>query len=86
MKLNRSWLMALCVVGMGAVLILPALGIGIGTLLGFLLILLCPLSHFLMMRGMGSHAGHGPGPGPQESIEETPRPVLAPEEKNALEG
>jgi DUF2933 family protein len=86
MKLNQSWLMALCVVGMGAVLILPALGISIGTLLGFLLILLCPLSHFLMMRGMGSHADHGPRPGPQGSSVETPRPVLAPEEKNALEG
>ncbi len=86
MKLNRSWLMALCVVGMGAVLILPALGISIGSLFGFLLILLCPLSHFLMMRGMGGHAGHEPGPGARENTAETPRPVLAPEEKKALEG
>jgi hypothetical protein len=86
MKLNQSWLMALCVVGMGAVLILPALGISIGTLLGFLLILLCPLSHFLMMRGMGGHAGHGPGPSPQESSVEIPRPTVAPQEKKALEG
>ncbi len=88
MKLNQSWLMALCVVGMGAVLILPALGISIGTLLTFLLILLCPLSHLFMMRGMGGHTSHGPGPGPgpQESGVETPRPALVPEEKKALEG
>ncbi len=56
-KLNRSWLMAMCVVGMGAVVILPMLGMSIGSLFGFLLILLCPLSHLLMMRGM--HRGHG---------------------------
>ncbi len=85
MKLSRSWLMALCVVGMGAVVFLSILGISIGSLFGFLLILLCPLSHFLMMRGMGGHAEHGSGLGPQESIAETPRPVLAPEEKKALE-
>jgi Protein of unknown function (DUF2933) len=57
MKLNRSWLMLLCLVGMGAVFILPALGISLGA---FLLILLCPLSHLLMMQGMrGGHEGHG---------------------------
>ncbi len=54
MKGSHSWLMVLCVVGMGAFLILPALGIGLGSVLPYLLILLCPLSHFLMMRG-----GHG---------------------------
>ncbi len=62
MKLNRSWLMVLCVVGMGGFLVLPALGIGLGSVLPFLLILLCPLSHILMMR-MGQGCGHGHGPG-----------------------
>ena len=84
MKLNRSWLMTLCVVGMGAVLILPAMGISLGSLLGFLLILLCPLSHLLMMRG--GHGGHGHAPGPADGVSEAPRPALPPEEKKALEG
>ena len=83
MKLNRSWLMTLCVVGMGAVLILPALGISIGTLLTFLLILLCPLSHFLMMRG--GHGSHEHAPGPAEGTAEVPRPVLPPQENKTLE-
>ena len=64
MKWNSSWLMALCIVGMGAFFILPVLGIGFGGLLSFALILLCPLSHFLMMRGMhsGQDSRHrGPG-------------------------
>ena len=57
MKFNRSWLVALCVLGMGAFFILPALGIALGSVLPFLLILLCPLSHLLMMR-MGQGCGH----------------------------
>ena len=60
MKMNRWWLMALCLVGMASVFMLPALGISLGILGSFLFILLCPLSHFLMMRGMrGGHEGHG---------------------------
>jgi hypothetical protein len=87
MKLNRSWLMALCLVGLGALLILPSLGIGIGTIFGFLLVLLCPLSHFFMMRGgHGGHAGahHGPAPADQKAIT-GPAEVPA-SERNALEG
>ncbi len=61
MKFNRSWLIALCVLGLGAFLILPALGIALGSILPFLLILLCPLSHILMMR-MGKGCGHDHGP------------------------
>ncbi len=61
MKLKRSWLMVLCVFGMGGFLVLPALGIGLGSILPFLLILLCPLSHLLMMRwGQGCGHDHGP--------------------------
>ncbi len=74
MKFNRSWLMVLCVVGMGSLFILPALGIGVGSLFGFLMILLCPLSHLLMMRGMfGQKDGdHG------RTEEAAPVPVKAP--------
>jgi len=74
MKFNRSWLMALCVVGMGSLFILPALGIGVGSLFGFLMILLCPLSHLLMMRGMfgQKHGGHG------KAEEAAPEPIKVP--------
>jgi hypothetical protein len=54
MKWSSSWLMVLCVVGMGAFFLLPALGFSLSGLLGVGLILLCPLSHLLMMRGMHS--------------------------------
>ncbi len=60
MKFNSSWLVALCVLGMGGFLILPVLGIGLGSILPFLLILLCPLSHILMMRA-GKGCGHDHG-------------------------
>lgn len=40
-----------------ALFVLPALGIGAGQALGFLLVLLCPLMHFFM--GHGGHGGHG---------------------------
>ena len=85
MKLSRTWLMTLCVVGMGAFLILPVMGISIGSLFGFLLILLCPLSHFLMMRG--GHGGHGHAHGSAEKAPETPPPAaLPPVVKKTLEG
>ncbi len=87
MKLSRSWLMTLCLVGLGAVLILPSLGIGIGSLFTFLLILACPLMHLFMMRGgHGGHGGHDHG----ASAPERPVPGLQtsipPEQKKAVEG
>jgi DUF2933 family protein len=87
MKLNRSWLMMLCVVGLGALFFLPALGISIGTLFTFLLILLCPLSHLLMMRGgHGGHGGHDHGGStPERPLPEVPT-ALPSQEKKALEG
>lgn len=87
MKLNRSWLMTLCFVGLGALFLLPALGISIGTLFTFLLVLLCPLSHFLMMRG--GHGGHGSHDHAESALERlAPRvPAALPAgEKKALEG
>lgn len=87
MKPNRSWLMALCVVGLGAFFIIPALGISLGSLLPFLLILLCPLSHFLMMRGgHGGHGGHDHGPGTTERPAPGVQASLPSDEKKALEG
>jgi hypothetical protein len=87
MKLNRSWLMTLGLVGLGAALILPSLGISLGALLPFLFILLCPLMHLFMMRGgHGGHAGHDHGTG---AAEPPPPPAQAPPpaaEKKALEG
>jgi hypothetical protein len=79
MKLNRSWLMMLCIIGMGAIFILPALGIGFGSLFGFLLILLCPLSHILMMRGFGGQDGscHGPGAKQEPEAKAAPAPAQA---------
>ena len=85
MKLNRSWLMTMCLVGLGALLILPLLGISIGSLLGFALILLCPLSHLFMMRGgHGGHGGHDHGAGerPVPDVQAS----LPPDEKKALNG
>ncbi|MBI4537424.1 MAG: DUF2933 domain-containing protein [candidate division NC10 bacterium] len=90
MKLSRSWLMTLCVVGMGAVLVLPALGISLGSLLAFLLVLLCPLSHLLMMRGMGGHGGHGGRDQGTGAGQQSPLPgaqaSLPTEEKDAVKG
>jgi hypothetical protein len=85
MKLNRSWLMTLCLVGLGALLILPSLGISIGSIFGFLLVLLCPLSHLLMMRGgHGGHGGHDPDAVRRSA--QGAQASLPAEEKKALEG
>ncbi|HSB68465.1 MAG TPA: DUF2933 domain-containing protein [Candidatus Methylomirabilis sp.] len=87
MKLNRSWLMTLCVVGMGALFFLPALGISIGSLFAFLLILLCPLSHLLMMRGAhGGHGGHHHGGSTPERPASGVPTALPTEEEKALKG
>jgi hypothetical protein len=87
MKLNRSWLMTLCVVGLGALLILPSLGISIGSLFGFLLILLCPLMHLFMMRGgHAGHGGHDHGSGAADRAVPDAQASLPADEKKALNG
>ncbi len=72
MKFNRSWLVVLCVVGMGSVFVLPALGISLGSVGGLLLILLCPLSHLLMMlmmrRDHGEHTTQGESAGSSKPL------------------
>jgi hypothetical protein len=77
MKFNRSWLMVLCVVGMGSVFILPALGIPLGSLGSLLLFLLCPLSHVLMLWGITKHRkDQEADPAGPEPIASGTRPAL----------
>lgn len=54
--MNRRWLWIGAALVALAFLYLPTLGIGGGQILVFLLLLLCPLMHFL---GMHRHGGHG---------------------------
>jgi hypothetical protein len=87
MKLSRPWLTTLALVGLGAFFVLPSLGISIGSLVPFLLILLCPLLHLFMMRGgHGGHGGHDHGAGPAERPVPDVQPSLPTPEKKALEG
>ena len=87
MKLSRSWLTALGLVGLGVFFLLPSLGISIGSLLPFLLILLCPLMHLFMMRGgHGGHGGHDHGAKAFERPVSDVQPSLPAPEKKALEG
>lgn len=44
-----------CVVPMGVILVLFALGTPLNRLFLFAIILICPLSHMFMMRGMKHH-------------------------------
>ena len=86
MKLSRGWLTTLCLVGLGALLILPSLGISIGSLFGLLLILACPLIHLFMMRGgHGGHGGHDHGAKAPERLVPGVQTSLPAEEKKALE-
>ncbi|HEX9899241.1 MAG TPA: DUF2933 domain-containing protein [Candidatus Methylomirabilis sp.] len=87
MKLNRSWLTTLGLVGLGALFFLPSLGISIGTLFTFLLILACPLMHLFMMRGgHGGHGGHDHGADTIQRPAPKVEASLPAQEKKALEG
>ena len=59
--MKRTWFWigaALLVLGF---LYLPALGIGVGQIFAFLLLLLCPLMHFLGGHRHGAHGSGGSG-------------------------
>lgn len=59
--LSRShWLMlAMCLAPAAAIVAVRFFGLSVSNLLIFAIVLLCPLSHVLMMRGHGSHDDHG---------------------------
>lgn len=73
-KLHVGVMVLICLVPVLLVLALPALGVHIGG--GgawFLLFLLCPLAHLLMMRkmhGSGHTEAHGQGRQPRQSVQE----------------
>ena len=53
---NMRWIMiACCLIPLAAIFILPAVGVNLGNSLWILMIIICPLSHLLMMRGMHDH-------------------------------
>jgi hypothetical protein len=54
------WIMAACcVIGMGGVLAVLVFGVPVNNVLFGLMLLICPLSHVLMMGLMGKDHAHG---------------------------
>lgn len=58
MKIKPSLTMLLLLIAT-LVLVLPSLGISLANLGILLILLLCPLMHYFLMRGHGGHWGHG---------------------------
>jgi hypothetical protein len=56
--MTRGWLWLVALALAFGVLYLPRLDIGWGQVLTFLVLLLCPLMHFLGGHGHGGHDGH----------------------------
>lgn len=48
-----------CLVPLAAIFAVTVLGVPVGTLGTVAIVLLCPLMHILMMRGMGGHNHQG---------------------------
>jgi len=59
--MKRSWLWIGAALLALAVLYLPSLGIGLGQIFAFLILLLCPLMHFLGGHRHGAHGSGGSG-------------------------
>lgn len=71
-KLHVGLMVLICLVPVLVVLALQPLGINIGGGAWFLLILLCPLAHLLMMRkmhGSGHTEAHGQRRQPRQSVQ-----------------
>ncbi len=60
---HRWWLMAFCLLPIAAVVAIGVFNVSVSNVLIFGMILLCPLSHILMMRGHGHGGGHGQAAG-----------------------
>lgn len=58
-KKHAIWMVLCCVVGMGAVLAITVFRVPVNSLVTVGLLLLCPLSHVLMMGMMGKNHDHG---------------------------
>jgi hypothetical protein len=59
MNKHALLMLACCLVPLGLLGAVYAFQINLGSLLPFAIVLLCPLMHILMMRGMGhDHSGH----------------------------
>ncbi len=68
MNKKHMLLMVLCcVVGMGAVLAITVFRIPVNNVVTIGLLLLCPLSHVIMMAFMGKDHDHGMGSNPDHS-------------------
>lgn len=63
MNSKHTFIMLLCcLVPLAAFFLVSVLGIPLNSLATFALILMCPLMHILMMRGMGGHDHQGEAP------------------------
>lgn len=60
-----AWAWVAAVILVLAVIYLPQLGIGLGQIFLFLLVLACPLLHFL---GGHRHGGHGSAQAPESGL------------------
>ena len=64
-RYRMLWIMALtCLVPIAALFLLPAAGINIDTNWWYLMVLICPVMHLLMMSGM--HGNHNKSSNKQE--------------------
>jgi hypothetical protein len=75
MKRLKTWhLLALAIALPILYYSLPALGIGLGNILLFLLVLACPLFHLLGMHGAHGHGGHARGDEGGSGTDKLPAP------------
>ncbi len=54
------WMAGLCLLPIAAIVAVTAFGVSLSNLLLFGMVLVCPLMHVFMMRGMGHDHGRAP--------------------------